>query len=153
VYDTLRASASTSITVAPPTRDPHTLGFWRNHPEQWTAEILARIQVTDQRYDTNGDGALSSAEVQAMLAPGGNQPKVLKMQLLATYFSLATRRINAGTLISSKTASSRGLTSVRDAAIFAMDTLLLPVGKPNAARYDAATQVMDEINNNKSEVY
>ena len=88
-----------------------------------------------------------------MLAPGGNQPKVLQMQLLATYFDLATRRINAGTTISSMTAASLGLTNVRDAALFAMDTLLLPVGPTNAAQYDAATRVLDEINNNKSEVY
>lgn len=152
-YDTLTASASTGITVVPPTRDPLTLGFWRNHPEQWTAEILARIQATDQRYDTNADGALSAAEVQAMLAPGGNQPKVLKMQLLATYFDLATRRINAGTLISSPTAANLGLTNVRDTALFAIDTLLLPVGPTTKAKYDNATGLLDEINNNKSEVY
>ncbi len=153
VYDTLQATASTTITEVPPTRNPLTLGFWRNHPQQWTAEILAQIQSTDQRYDTNGDGTLSAAEINSMLAPGGNQPKMLKMQLLATYFNLATRRINAGTMINSKTAASRGLTTVRAAALFAMDTLLLPVSQPNAARYDAATQVLDEINNNKSEVY
>ena len=88
-----------------------------------------------------------------MLAPGGNQPKVLKMQLLATYFDLATRRINAGTLISSPTAANLGLTSVRDAALFAMDTLLLPVGPKTKAKYDNATGLLDEINNNKSEVY
>lgn len=153
VYDALKASASTKITVVPPTRNPQTLGFWRNHPELWTAEILARIQATDQRYDTNGDGALSVAEATAMLASGGNQPKVLQMQLLATYFNLATRRINAGTPISSKTAASLGLTNVRDAALFAMDTLLLPVDPTNAARYEDVTRVLDEINSNKSEVY
>jgi uncharacterized repeat protein (TIGR01451 family) len=152
-YPTLNASASTTITVVPPTRDPQTLGFWRNHPELWTAEILARIQATDQQYDSNGDGALSVAEATAMLASGGNQPRVLQMQLLATYFNLATRRINAGTTISSKTADRLGLANVRAAAIFAMDTLRLPVDPTNAAKYDDATRILDEINNNKSEVY
>ncbi|HEU5100076.1 MAG TPA: DUF11 domain-containing protein, partial [Roseiflexaceae bacterium] len=152
-YPTLEASSSTSITVVPPTRDPLTLGFWRTHPELWTAETLARIQATDQQYDANGDGALSVAEATAMLAPGGNQPKVLQVQLLATYFNLATRRINAGTTISSKTADNLGLASVRDGAVFALDTLRLPVNSTNAAQYDDATRVLDEINNNKSEVY
>jgi hypothetical protein len=149
----LTASASTSITVVPPTRDPLTLGFWRTHPEQWTAEILARIQATDQRYDTNGDGALAVAEATTMFASGGNQPKVLQMQLLATYFNLATRRINAGTTISSTTAASLGLINIRDAALFAIDTLLQPVNQKTKTKYDNATSVLDEINNNKSEVY
>jgi uncharacterized repeat protein (TIGR01451 family) len=153
VYDILTASAPTSITVVPPTRDPLTLGFWRNHPEQWTAEILARIQATDQRYDTNGDGALAVAEATTMFASGGNQPKVLQMQLLATYFNLATRRINADTMISSKTAPTLGLAKVRDAALFAIDTLLLPVNQKTKTKYDNATGILDEINNNKSEVY
>jgi uncharacterized repeat protein (TIGR01451 family) len=152
-YDALSASASTNITVLPPTRDPLTLGFWRTHPEVWTAEMLARIQATDQRYDADGDGMLSPAEATAILAPGGNQPRILQMQLLASYFNLATRRINAGTTISSKTADSRGLASVRDAALFARGTLLLPVNSTNAAQYDDATRVLDEINNNRSEVY
>jgi uncharacterized repeat protein (TIGR01451 family) len=153
VYDALNAAASTIITVVTPTRDPLTLGFWRTHPEQWTAEFLARIQATDQRYDNDGDGALSVAEATALLASGGNQPKVLQMQLLATYLNLATRRINANTTISSKTAANLGLINVRDAALFAIDTLLLPVNQATAAQYDNATRVLDEINNNKSEVY
>jgi len=152
-FGTLTASASTTITLVPPTRNPATLGFWRTHSELWTAEILARIQATDQRYDTDGNGALSVAEVTAMLAPGGNQPKVLQMQLLATYFNLATRRINAATLIESKTADRLGLDNVAEAAVYAMDTLALPVNAANTPRYDDATKVLDEINSNKSEVY
>lgn len=152
-FTALTASASTTITTVPPTRNPGTLGFWRNHSELWTAEILARIQATDQRYDTDGNGALSVAEVTAMLAPGGNQPKVLQMQLLATYFNLATRRINAATLIKSNTANQLGLDNVAEAAVYAMDTLALPVNAANTPRYDDATKVLDEINSNKSEVY
>ena len=56
----------------------------------WTAEFRARSQATDQRYDgragTSTGGMLSSAEVAAMLAPGGNQPRLLVMQALAKYF-------------------------------------------------------------------
>ena len=152
-YDALTASAATTITIVAPTRDPKTLGFWRNHPELWTAEILARIQATDQRYDTNGDGALSAAEAAAVLVPAGNQPKVLKMQLIATFFNLATRRINAATPIQSKTASLLGLHNVAEAAVYAMDTLALPANAANSARYDDATKVLDEINSNKSEIY
>lgn len=46
-------SATTTITVMPPSRDPLSQGFWKNHPELWTAEFLARVQATDQRYDTD----------------------------------------------------------------------------------------------------
>jgi len=152
-YDALTASASTNITVVPPSGDPRTLGFWRNQPELWTDETLARIQATDQRYDTDGDGALSAAEVTTMLAAGGNQPKVLQIQLLATYFNLATRQVNAATLIESKTADRLGLENVAEAAIYAMDTLLLPVDSASRERYSDATRVLDEINNNRSEVY
>jgi hypothetical protein len=88
-----------------------------------------------------------------MFAPGGNQPKVLQMQLLATYFNLATRRINAGTVISSKMAGRLGLTNVRDAALYATATLLLPVDATTQDRYSDAIRVLDEINTNKSEVY
>jgi uncharacterized repeat protein (TIGR01451 family) len=152
-FSALTASASTTITTVAPTGDPRTLGFWRNHSDLWTDEILARIQATDQRYDTDGNGALSAAEVTAMLAPGGNQPKVLQMQLIAIYFNIATRRINAATLIESKTADQLGLNNVAEAAVYAMDTLALPVSAENRARYDDATKVLDEINSNKSEVY
>lgn len=151
-YEPLTVSASTKITVVSPTKDPVTLGFWRNHLELATTEILARVQATDQRYDINGDGALSSSEEEAMFEPGGNQPKVLQMQLLTTYLNLATRRINAATVISSKTADKLGLHNVAQAATYAMNTLLLPVNT-NTERYDDVTKVLDEINNNKNEVY
>lgn len=153
VYPTVSASASTRITVVPPTRDPGTLGFWRSHNDLWTAEILARIQATDQRYDTDGDGAFSETEATAMFAPGGNQPKVLQMQLLATYFNLATRRINADTVIESKTSERLGLDNVAEAVVYTMNTLALPVNAANRPSYDDATKVLDEINSNKSEVY
>jgi uncharacterized repeat protein (TIGR01451 family) len=157
VFDTLEASSSTSITVVPPTRDPQGLGFWRTHPELQTAEILARIQATDQRFDgadgTTIDGALSAAEVTAVLVPGGNMDKVLEEELIGTYFNLAMRRINAGTRIDSRLAGRLGLATVRDAALYSQATLALPVNSANRARFSDATTVLGEINNNKSEVY
>ena len=156
-YPALVLSAATTITAVLPTQDPRSLGFWRNHPELWSGEVLASLQATDDRFDgadgSPPDGALSAAEVQAALSPGGNMPTVLEEQLLATYFNLATQRINAGTAIVSQTAERLGLASVRDAALYAMDTLLLPVDRVNRERYSDANIVLDEINNNRSEVY
>ena len=157
VFPTLRASAATSITVVPPSKNPLTLGYWRNHSNEWTPEILARIQATDQRFDgrdgSTPNGALSTAEVAAMYTPGGNFPKILEQQLLSVYFNLATRRINAATLISSTTATRLGLTNVRGASIYAMTTLLLPVNVLTQSRYSSINTVLDEINNNRSEIY
>jgi uncharacterized repeat protein (TIGR01451 family) len=156
-YPELTASATTDITSVPPGQDPKSLGFVRNHDEFWSDEILARIQATDQRFDgadgTIPDGLLSASEVEAVMRPGGNQPKVLLMQLLTTYFNLATRQINADTAIESPAADLLGLANVRDAVEYAKDTLELPVNKFNRHRYSDATLVLDEINNNLSEVY
>lgn len=141
----------------PPTKNPVGLGYWREHPEEETAEILARIQATDQRFDgvdgSTPNGALSLAEVAAQLAPGGNMDKVLKEQLLATYFNLATRRINAGTAVASKTATKLAIHNVREAALVARQVLLLLVISPNRPLYSDGTTALDEINNNKSEAY
>jgi uncharacterized repeat protein (TIGR01451 family) len=154
VYAALTASAATSISVAAASLDPLSMGFWKTHPEVETDEILARIQATDQRYDgRNGsaaDGVLSLAEVAAEFKAGGAMPFSLEQQLLATYFNLSTRRINAGTLISSKTDTALGLSTVRDAAVYANDTLLLPVSGATKARFSDANDALEEINLNKS---
>jgi uncharacterized repeat protein (TIGR01451 family) len=149
----LTASATTTITVVQPTRDPRGRVYWRTHSSLWTSEILARIQATDQRYDTNEDGLLSTAEVAAMLAPGSNQPKVLKMQLLSTLFNLATRRINAATSIKSKLTDELNLDDVAEATIYAMDTLTLPVNSDTRPRYHDANEILDMINSNRIEKY
>jgi uncharacterized repeat protein (TIGR01451 family) len=151
-YTPVTSSANTTITEVPPGRDPLTLGYWRNHPTDWTAEILARVQATDQRWDSNGDGMLSTAEVQAEFDQPGGTVTTLQWELLAVYFNLATRRINADTVISSKTANSLGLHTVRDAALYAIATLSLSP-TTNANRYVQATTVLDEINSNHSESY
>lgn len=81
-------------------------------------------------------------------------PRVLEQQLLAVYLNLATRRINAGTAISSPTADRLGLATVREAVLFARDTLALPWDdRANRGRYSDANRVLDEINDDRSEVY
>ena len=140
----------------PPTRDPLSHGYWKTHPAEWTSEILARIQATDQRFDgadgSAPNGRLSAAEVAAVFAAGGMSPSVLTQQLLGTYFNLATRRINAGTAIDSKTARRLVLGNVRGAVLYAIGTLALPL-TGNTGRYSDAILVLVEINLNKSEVY
>ena len=79
--------------------------------------------------------------------------KVLEEQLLGTYFNLATRRINAGTLLDSRLTTRLALTNVRDAVLYAQATLLLPVQSANRARYSDATNVLEDINANRSEAY
>ncbi|WP_214317863.1 DUF11 domain-containing protein [Nonomuraea sediminis] len=148
-YAPVTAAATTTITVVPPTRDPLSKGFWKNHQELWTAENLARVQATDQRYDTDGSGALSAAEITAAFR-GQNEPKsVLSEHLLGTYFNLATRRINAGTVIT----DPLGLGTVRGAALYAQDTLALPVDSSTASRYSGIIGVLDDVNANKIETY
>jgi uncharacterized repeat protein (TIGR01451 family) len=154
VYPPVDAAANTVITVVVPTRDVRSHGYWKNHEELWSAELLARIQATDQRFDgidgSAPNGALSASEVARILGPGGNQPKVLQMQLLATYFNLGARALNAGTVIDSNKARALGLRNVRDAALYGIDTLKLPVNSSTRPRYSDATDVLDEIVNNKS---
>lgn len=146
---------TTTITTVTPTRDPKTIGYWKTHREQWSAELLARIQATDQRFDgadgSAADGRLSTAEVTTVFALGGTTPNLLRQQLLATYFNLATRSVNAGTAIASKTSTRLGLRSVRAAALYGKATLALSLNG-NADRYSDATTVLDEINMNRSPV-
>ena len=88
----------------------------------------------------------------AAFADTGGSPRILEGQLLATYFNLATRRINAATAISSKTDARLGLRTVRAAALYGIATLALPPDG-NADRYSDAIRSLDEINMNRSEVY
>ena len=154
VFAPVTASASSAITVVPATRNPLSHGYWATHDADRTAELRARVQATDQRFDeAPADGALSNPESETVLSGTGNQARVLRFQLLATYFDLADRRINAATLIDSKTARRLGLANVRAAALYAQATLALPVNSSTRARYDDATTVLDEIVNNKSPRY
>jgi len=152
-YQKLSATASTSITTVVPGQSPAGLGYYRNHQDVWTPAILAMIQATDIRYDANTDGILSADEVRTTLKPGGNQPKILQMQLLATDFNMATRQVNAATSITSTLASRLGISNVHDAVEYAQDTLALPVNKGTRDHYSDATTLLDEINNGISERY
>jgi uncharacterized repeat protein (TIGR01451 family) len=150
-------SAATTVTEAPASRDPLSQGYWRNHPGEWTPEMLARIQATDQRFDgadgSTPDGVLSAAEVDSVTVPPGGMPRVTVQQLVATYFNLATHRVNASTAIASKTATRLGLGDVRAAALYARATLAAPPTQATQNRYGDTTTVLDEINNNRSEQY
>jgi hypothetical protein len=79
--------------------------------------------------------------------------KVLEEQLLSTYANLATRRVNAGTKLSSKLTTSLGIGNVADAARYGMSTLLLPVNSLTRGRYSDASTVLDQLNNNKNTSY
>ncbi|MCC7365094.1 MAG: DUF11 domain-containing protein [Dehalococcoidia bacterium] len=156
-YSPVSASASTAIVVVAPTRDPRGLGYWRNKPAELSAEVLARIQATDQRFDgadgSSPDGRLSAAEVAAVLRPGGNMDKVLKEQLVSTYANLATRRFNAGTGLDSRLTTRLGLSNVASAAYYAIDTLKLPVNSSTRGRFSDITTVLDQANNGRNLVY
>lgn len=156
-YDAVTASGQTAITTITPTADPLSKGYWTTHSAAWTAELRARIQATDQRFDgadgSAPSGALDASEVAAVFASGGNMDAVLEEQLLAVYFDLATRRINAGTRVASKTDARLGFTNVRDAVLYGEATLALPVTSATRDRYSDAATALDEIANNKSEVY
>ncbi|QES17891.1 hypothetical protein DEJ46_01240 [Streptomyces venezuelae] len=110
--------------------------------------------VTDSATtSTDRDGALSVSEGTAAFN-GSNAPKsILGKQLLTVYFNLATRRINAGTEIRSRTARSLGLDNVREAVIYAQDTLLLPVNSGTSPRYSGIIGVLDDVNANRIEVH
>ena len=152
-YAPVTATGSTAIATAAPTRNPLSQGYWKNHPADRTSEILARIQATDQRYDgidgSTPDGRLSAAEAQAGLDARGTPPRLMGSQLLATYFNLATRRINASTAVRSKMTTRIGAANVRDVARYAIATLALPVAA-NKDRYSDAITALDEINNDRS---
>ncbi|MEU4722240.1 CARDB domain-containing protein [Nonomuraea dietziae] len=152
-YEPVTATATTTITEVTPTRDPRSHGYWKTHPEARTAELLARVQATYQQFDSSGNGALDNSEAGAVLSAGGPQPGPAKFQLLATLFDLAARQINASTQIDSKLTRKLGTRTIGEAVRYGFATLALPVNSSTAQRYSDATTLLDEIVNNKSEVY
>jgi uncharacterized repeat protein (TIGR01451 family) len=153
VYPAVTASADTTLRVPPPSRDPLSQGYFQNHDAEWTAETRARIQATDQRYDTApADGALAAAELASTFGATG-QPGVLRSQLLAVYFNLAERRISPDTVLGSRLAVRLDTTTVRAAVLYAQATLALPLTQSTQARYGDATALLDEVNRNRSERY
>lgn len=156
-YAPVTASATTTVVERPPTRDPLSAGYWKTHPVDQTAELRARIQATDQRFDgadgSTPDGQLSSAEALAVFQAFGSQPDPLRNQELAVLFNLASRRINASTVIAGTLADRLGTHTVGDAVRYAIATLALPLSRETADRYSDATVLLDRIANNKVEVY
>ena len=151
IFNPEHASTTTTVKVFAPTGDPLNHGVWKNHTPLSDSETLARIQATDQRFDSDNDGKLSNSEVKTILDAddGVNTEAKLKKELIATYLNLATRRINAGTVLDSKFKLNRDLSlkNVRDAVLYSHQTLLLPATKTNRDRYDDSTQVLHMINN------
>jgi uncharacterized repeat protein (TIGR01451 family) len=145
VFSPEHASVVSTVKIVEPSDNPLNDGVWRNHSQWWDSEILARIQATDQRFDSNNDGQLSSSEVEIVLDAKDD----LNKELIAAYLNLATRKISAATSLDPKfqLISELGLKNVRNAVIYANQTLLLPVTNSNRDGYHDAMQVLHMINN------
>jgi hypothetical protein len=154
VYPTEMDTALTDLTKVAPTEDVRTLGWWKNHWEDHIdAEIMAMIQATDDRYDLDSNGELSSSEVEAALQGTRPQERVshLKSQLFATYLNLGTRGYNAGNTLPD---SLKGKIAkldldfeiIRDAGVFAKTVLALPLDSSTDYLYVKAYTVLAQVN-------
>jgi uncharacterized repeat protein (TIGR01451 family) len=158
--ESIAASAATVITLVPLSREhePRIHLHWKRHAEEEPAETLARIQATDQRFDgrasTPADGALAQPEVKAAFAPGNlwvylfhlNRPIHLEQDLLALYFNLATRRVNADSPIEREHDTPPGFVNVRDVGLNAQATLAIPYSETSEGQYHQAKEMVEEIN-------
>ncbi|WP_188190086.1 CARDB domain-containing protein [Nonomuraea sp. SYSU D8015] len=151
-YDPVNATTTSTVTEATPTRDPRIATIWATLTGLRTPELLARVQATDTRYDSSGDGRLSQDEASAAFSLPLLQPRTLKAELLATYLNLGSRRINAATAVHTITLERLGLRTVADAARHAQATLPLPP-LANVVRYTDATLALVEINSGLAERY
>ncbi|MFI9592592.1 hypothetical protein [Nonomuraea sp. NPDC052265] len=77
----------------------------------------------------------------------------MRFQLLATLLDLAARQINASTRIDSALSRGLGVRTVGEAVRYAFATLTEPLNSTTAGRYSDTTALLDEIVNNRSEVY
>ncbi|GAA3612493.1 hypothetical protein GCM10022419_116880 [Nonomuraea rosea] len=152
-FPPVTASASTTVTEVTPTRDPRSHGYWKTRSQARTWELLARVQATDQRFDGSAGGELENSEAEAVLNAGGPQPGPVRFQLLATLLDLAARQINAATRIDSELSRRLGAHMVGEAVRYAFATLTEPLNSTTAGRYSDTTALLDEIVNNRSEVY
>lgn len=156
-YEPVTASAATRVTEVTPSRNPWPQLTWQLHGDRQSAELLARVQATDERFDgadgSVADGLLTRAEVRAVYGLSIRQSDLLRAQLLTAYLNLADRRINAATKIFSLVAAGLELKSVGQAARHGQATLLLPDDLGNLLRYGRSTTVLTEINLNLSERY
>ncbi|SNS43078.1 conserved repeat domain-containing protein [Streptosporangium subroseum] len=151
------ASAQTSITAVTPSRLPLLSTLWGLRTDLRTAEVLARVQATDTRFDgadnSAANGTLSQQEASAVLFLPVTQPRTVRAELLATMFNLASRRINAGTAVNTLTIRGLGLNTVGDAVRYAQATLAQPPTLSNLIRYTNTTLVLTEINSGVAERY
>ncbi|WP_214103961.1 CARDB domain-containing protein [Acrocarpospora catenulata] len=156
-YDPVTGSATTTVTVVPPSRQPLVSALWMVRTDLRTPEALARVQATDQRFDgadgSAANGVLSQPEASAALFPPSAQPRRLQQELLATLLNLATRRINAGTEVRTVTIQRLDLDTVADAVRYAQATLTQPPTLANLIRYNDASLVLTEINTGVAERY
>ncbi|MEV7969406.1 CARDB domain-containing protein [Sphaerisporangium sp. NPDC088356] len=150
-------SARTSITAVAPSRLPMLSTLWGLRPDLRTAEVLARVQATDTRFDgadgSAANGALSQQEASAVLFLPATQPRALGAELLAGTFNMASRRINAGTAVRTVTTQRLHLNTVGDAVRYAQATLAQPPTLSNLLRYTDATLALTEINSGVAERY
>ncbi|MFB4282053.1 hypothetical protein ACBJ59_42640 [Nonomuraea sp. MTCD27] len=156
-YPAATATATTTVTEQPPSRDPRPPALWVVHSGQWSAELLARVQATDTRFDgadgSAPDGVLSAAEVRRVLLLPVTPPSLLRAELLAVYLNLGDRRVNASTRIESLTATQLGTATVGAAARHAQATLQLPATPGNLLRHTTAHVLLTSINLNISPRY
>ncbi|NAS22852.1 DUF11 domain-containing protein [Herbidospora sp. NEAU-GS84] len=146
-------SAATTVTVQAPSRDPMPPALWALRGDLQTAEVLARVHATDQRFDTGGDGTLSRQETGSAFLLPVLQPRQLRAEMLATLLNLGTRRINAGTRVETVTIRRLGLNTVGDAVRYAQATLTQSPSLQNVIRYTDATLALTEINSGIAERY
>lgn len=157
VFAPVTASSTTTVTAVAPSRDPMLPPLWALRTDLRTAETLARVQATDTRWDgadgSAPDGRLSQQEAAAVFFPPVTQPRTLRADLLAATLNLATRRINAGTVVSTPVTRALGLGTVGDAVRYAQATLAQPPSPPNLVRYAKTGVVLTEVNAGVAERY
>jgi uncharacterized repeat protein (TIGR01451 family) len=151
------ASAITSITAVAPGRQPLLSTLWALRTDLRTAEILARVQATDTRFDgadgSTANGALSQQEASAVLALPVTQPRTLRAELLSAAFNMASRQINAGTAVNTLTTRGLGVSTVGDTVRYTQATLAQPPNLANLLRYTNNTLALTEINSGVAERY
>ncbi|MFC4589913.1 DUF11 domain-containing protein [Sphaerisporangium corydalis] len=152
-YAPVTASTTSTVTETAPSRNPQISTIWGTFSGMRTAELLARVQATDTRFDTDpSDGRLTQEEASGTFSLPLLQPRTLRAELLTTYLNLADRRINAATAVRTLTIERLGLRTVGDAARHAQSTLGLPP-LSNVVAYTDATLVLVEINSGLAERY
>ncbi|RSM99548.1 hypothetical protein DMB42_42385 [Nonomuraea sp. WAC 01424] len=153
-YPAANATATSTVTEQPPGRNPQISALWLLRTGSLPAELLARVQATDTRFDgadgSAADGVLTPAEVRRVLL---NPVTPLRAELLTVYLNLGERRVNASTRVESLIATKLGTATVAAAARHAQATLALPGTPANLPAYATAETLLTSINLNLSPRY